>query len=306
MTTDNSGRRGVGPKISIVTPSYNQVEFLEQTIRSVLQQGYPELEYVVIDGASSDGSTECLDRCSSALHYCVSERDDGLGHALNKGFAHTTGDVMAWLNSDDMYTPWALGVVAEIFQRFPHVEWLMGLNAWWNRNGVMTKVRRVNKNMYDYLLGDFAWIQQESVFWRRSLWDKAGGHIDQTYELMVDGELWTRFFLHAPLYTVDAVLGGYRSHGTNRAKLHYDRCLMEMRRAIAGMVPLVDPQTLTIAKILASLRVEKRRVGQPHLDDMELCRRYGAGAVNAFVAASYHHIAWHEGDWVEARTRFRL
>ena len=297
---------GARPVISVVTPSFNQVEFVGETIRSVLSQGYPALEYVVIDGGSSDGSAEIIRRHAPEIHYCVSEPDAGQGNALNKGFAHTTGEVMAWLNSDDMYTPWTFGVVAEIFRRFPHVDWLMGLNAWWNRHGVMTKVRRVDKNIYDYLLGDFTWIQQESVFWRRSLWEKAGGRIDETYELMVDGELWTRFFLHASLYTVDAVLGGYRTHGTNRAKLYYDRCLLEMRRAIGVMATRVDPQTLVTARILAQLREAKRRSGRPDLDDLELCRRHGPVAVDALVNASYRHIAWRDGDWVEVKQRYCL
>lgn len=294
------------PTISVVTPSFNQAEFLEQTMRSVLGQGYPALEYVVIDGGSSDGSAAIVERHASSLRHWVSERDTGLGNALNKGFAHTSGDVMAWLNSDDMYTPWALGVVAEIFARFPHVHWLMGLPAWWNRAGVMTRVRMTHKNMYDYLLGDFAWIQQESVFWRRSLWDAVGGRIDESYELMVDGELWTRFFLHAPLYTVDAVLGGYRAYGTNRAAVHREKVLVEMRRAITEMAARVDPRVLETARSLARLREAKRRHGQPVPDDMAFARTHGPAAVEALQHAAYPHIAWRNEQWVEVRQPFRL
>lgn len=294
------------PTISIVTPSFNQAEYVEQAMVSVLQQRYPAAEYVVIDGGSSDGSAEIVRRYADTLHYCVSERDEGHGHALNKGFAHTSGDVMAWLNSDDMYTPWAFKVVAEIFQQFPHVDWLMGLNAWWNRDGALTRVRRVTKNVYDYVLGDFAWIQQESVFWRRSLWDKAGGRIDQSYQFMVDGELWTRFFLHAPLYTVDAVLGGYRVHGTNRAKVHYAECRQEMHRAISGMATQLDQRTLSVAKALSQLRVLKKRSGPAGVDDMAFCQGVGPGAQGALLHAAYPHIAWHKEQWVETRLPFRL
>ncbi len=187
-------------KISVVTPSFNQSQFLEQTIQSVLSQNYSALEYVIIDGGSSDGSLNIIQSYDKQLSYWVSERDEGHGHALNKGFSRTTGEIMAWINSDDMYTPWAFETVAEIFLSFPHVMWIVGFNSWWNSAGAMTHASRGPKNIFDYLLGRYAWIQQESVFWRRSLWEKAGGYVNQEYELMVDGELWTRFFLHEPLY----------------------------------------------------------------------------------------------------------
>src|SRR5262245_25856999 len=98
-------RRGM-KKISIVTPSFNQARFVEQTLKSVLDQNYPALEYIVIDGGSSDGSREIIEKYRPRLSYFVSEPDRGHGHALNKGFAKTTGEIMAWINSDDMYLPW--------------------------------------------------------------------------------------------------------------------------------------------------------------------------------------------------------
>jgi glycosyltransferase involved in cell wall biosynthesis len=163
------------PKISIVTPSYNQGRFLEETILSVLDQGYPDLEYVLIDGGSGDDSVDIIKKYQQNLHYWVSEKDEGHGHAINKGFSRTTGEIMAWINSDDKYTPWSFKVVSEIFTQFPHVMWIVGFNSWWNSDGAMTGAARIQKKIYDYLLGNYAWIQQESVFWRRSLWDKVGG-----------------------------------------------------------------------------------------------------------------------------------
>ena len=105
------------PRISIVTPSCNQGRFLEETIRSVLLQGYPNLEYVIIDGGSSDGSVDIIRKYESQLAYWDSRPDSGMYYAINEGFAHSTGDIMAWLNSDDMYTPWSLRVVGEIFEQ---------------------------------------------------------------------------------------------------------------------------------------------------------------------------------------------
>jgi glycosyltransferase involved in cell wall biosynthesis len=223
------------PKISIITPSLNQGKYLDETIRSVLDQRYPELEYIIIDGGSSDNSVDIIRKHESKLKFWVSESDRGHGHALNKGFSHSSGEIMGWINSDDKYTSGCLNVVSEIFTKFPHVMWIVGKNSWWDSNGEMTRSARTQKNIYDFLLGRYAWIQQESVFWRRSLWEKAGGYINEDYNFMVDGELWTRFFLHADLYSVDEILSGYRVHSDNRAMKHYKECLREMDRAISTM-----------------------------------------------------------------------
>ena len=219
------------PKISIVTPSLNQGRFLEQAIRSVLLQGYPALEYVIIDGGSKDNSLEIIKKYEPYLTYWVSEPDNGHGHALNKGFAHTGGEIMAWLNSDDMYTPNAFTTVAQIFSSHPNTNWLVGRNAQWDKNDRLIKTKPVYKNIYDYLSGHYRWIEQESVFWRRSLWKRAGSKIDESYRLMVDGELWCRFFLLDDLWHADQCLGGYRVHEFNRGHLEKKRVIREMEMA---------------------------------------------------------------------------
>src|SRR5258708_5296321 len=112
------------PSISIITPSYNQVSFLEETIQSVLQQDYPNLEYVIIDGGSTDGSVEIIQKYADRLTHWVSEPDGGQYDAVNRGFQYTRGEIMAYINSDDKYTPWAFSVVGEIFESLPEIEWL--------------------------------------------------------------------------------------------------------------------------------------------------------------------------------------
>src|SRR4051812_44790534 len=112
------------PSISIVTPSFNHGQFLEHTLRSVIDQNYDNLEYIVIDGGSTDGSVDIIKRNERDLAHWTSERDGGHGNALNKGFRHSRGEIMAWLNSDDLYFPWTLHTVAEIFSSHPEVSWI--------------------------------------------------------------------------------------------------------------------------------------------------------------------------------------
>lgn len=208
------------PKISIVTPSYNQGEFLEETILSVISQNYPNLEYIVIDGGSTDDSVEIIKKYEKYITYWVSEKDNGHAHALNKGFEKSTGEIMAWINSDDKYFEWTFKTISEIYSKFKEVEWTLGLYANFDRKGVLmsgeNSVRAVYKNIFSYLFSDLH-IQQESVFWRRSLWEKSGGYVSEEVKLMVDTELWCRFFLHEKLYHIDQVIGGYRIYGLNRS-----------------------------------------------------------------------------------------
>src|SRR5687767_14887936 len=114
------------PKISIVTPSYNDAAFLEQTILSLLNQGYPNLEYIVIDGGSTDRSVEIIKKYADRLAYWVSERDRGMYDVINKGFQHATGEIIGWINSDDMHHPGSLFSLAQIFSDFPEIPWLQG------------------------------------------------------------------------------------------------------------------------------------------------------------------------------------
>ena len=116
------------PRLSIVTPSFNQGEFLEEAIVSVLEQNYPNLEFIVIDGGSTDALVKIIRKYESYITYWISEPDDGHGDALNKGFNRSSGEIMAWLNSDDKYCPNAFSTVVELFTTFKDVQWLTGKN----------------------------------------------------------------------------------------------------------------------------------------------------------------------------------
>ncbi len=202
------------PKISVVTACYNQAAYLEQTILSVLSQGYPNLEYIVIDGGSTDGSVEIIRKYERQLSYWVSEKDRGLYHALQKGFEKATGEIMAWINSDDLYHRRAFATVASLFQRFPEVRWLMGSNTFFDEEGNCFTYERdkfdERWSKWRMYLFDGKFIQQESVFWKRDLWVAAGSYISQDYPLAADFELWLRFFRYDTLYSTSFLLAGFR------------------------------------------------------------------------------------------------
>ncbi|MBI3519361.1 MAG: glycosyltransferase, partial [Bacteroidetes bacterium] len=171
------------PKISIVTVNYNSAKYLEATILSVLNQNYPNLEYIIIDGGSSDESVAIIKKYEDKLHYWVSEKDEGQYHGVQKGFEKSTGDIMAWINSDDLYVPFCFFEVANIFTQFPDVKWLMGIPREYTENGAM--LSRITLpwgrwSKYRYYTYDFQFIQQESTFWKRELWEKAGGSMSKT------------------------------------------------------------------------------------------------------------------------------
>lgn len=209
------------PKISIVTPSFNQGEFLEQCIDSVLSQNYPDLEYIIMDGGSSDNSVDIIKKYEKYLAYWQSGADGGQYAAVEAGFRRSQGEIMAWLNSDDKYHHNAFYKVAYTFSAFGHLEWIVGRPTFWDKNGdpflvfdslpVYGREKFLRKGYND------PFIQQESSFWRRSLWEKAGGCLRKDLDYAGDLELWLRFFRYAELHSVDAILGGYRQHGNQKA-----------------------------------------------------------------------------------------
>jgi glycosyltransferase involved in cell wall biosynthesis len=252
-------------KVSLVTPSLNQAAFLDDALRSVLDQDDPALEYVVADGGSTDGSAAIIERHAGRLSAWWSERDGGHADAVNKGFARTTGEIMGWLNSDDRLLPDALELVREVFTRFPGVQWLTSaFPVTLDEAGRAVRVGRTNGFARDpYLLGlngIRSWsrsyfVQQESTFWRRELWDAAGGALDPSYEPASDFELWARFFEHAELWTVDTVIGAFRVHDAQRTASQLDAYRAQALRAL----PHTTQARMAAARATTKLPAAARR-----------------------------------------------
>lgn len=180
------------PKISMVTPSFNQARYIESTIRSVLDQEYPHLEYIVIDGGSTDGSVDIIRRYADKLAYWVSEPDGGQTPGLIKGFERSTGEILCWLCSDDVLVGRSLWEVGEFFTANPSTRTVYGDAVWIDENG---KVKRPKKehdfHRFIWLYTDNA-IPQPSMFWRRSLYEEVGG-LDPAFDVAMDADLWMRF-----------------------------------------------------------------------------------------------------------------
>jgi glycosyltransferase involved in cell wall biosynthesis len=208
------------PLISIVTPSYNQANYLEETIRSILLQGYPNLEYIIIDGGSTDRSVEIIKKYEPWLAYWESKPDNGQYDAVQKGFSLSHGDIMAYLNSDDLYFPWTLRVIADVFTKFQNANWLMTSNVSMtsydsrlNFGGqINNRSRRWFFSTRGRLFKSRGFVPQESTFWRRTLWEQAGAKLETGLKYAGDLELWSRFYKYSSPVLVNVPLGVFRYH----------------------------------------------------------------------------------------------
>lgn len=208
-------------KLSIVTPSFNQGQFLEQTILSVLNQNYEQLEYVIIDGGSTDESVEIIRRYEKHLAYWVSEKDRGQVHAINKGLERVTGDIVAYLNSDDLYLPGAFAAVVEYFNRRPDCEWLCGETLMFGDAGHHTELIRTEVPKSAAHALSWAYLApQPGMFWRRGLLESG---FDEKWNYVFDHELYVRLLLagrrceHLPV-----PLAAYRLHGASKTVAETD------------------------------------------------------------------------------------
>ena len=228
-------------KISVVTPNFNGGDLLERAIRSVISQDYDNIEYIVMDGGSTDGSLQIVDRYRQNVTRLVSKKDNGQYDAIAKGFSMATGDILCWLNSDDIYFPWTMRVVARIFSDYPQINWIMGVRCEL-RDGAVQGISNVTPFPRDIIRsGAFhprglGCIMQEGCFWRRSLYENAGG-ISAKWPVAGDYELWIRFAEQTDLVVTTALLGGFNYTGKNRSLLNAQSWQEEEVNAIRNRIP---------------------------------------------------------------------
>jgi len=218
------------PLVSIVTPSFNQAKFLEETIRSVLEQDYPRIEYILIDGGSTDGSVEIIRKYAHRMAYWVSEKDRGQTDALNKGFAAANGSILAWLNSDDTYQPGAIRSAVDYLISHPRVGLVYGdLNFINERGEIVGKFPAAQTDLARLRRG-YVHIPQPAAFFRTDLWKKVGP-LDPSFYFAMDYDLWVRLAGVSDLqYLPGQVWANFRLHSSGKTMAADERCWPEMLR----------------------------------------------------------------------------
>ena len=218
------------PTVSILTPSFNQVRYLEATIQSVLRQDYPRIEYAIVDGGSTDGSLEVIQKYADRLAWWVSEKDRGQTDAINKGFARTTGDILAWINSDDTYEPGAVRAAVEYLQEHPEVGLVYADCNYINEDGRVIGHFPAAQTNLPRLRRGYVHIPQQTMFFRADLW-KQVGPLDPSFYFAMDYDLWTRIAAHAELnYLAGQTWANFRIHTSGKTIAADDRCWPEMIR----------------------------------------------------------------------------
>lgn len=215
--------------ISIVTPSYNQADYLEQTIRSVLAQDYPDIEYLIVDGGSTDGTLDIIKKYEDRLAWWVSEKDQGQTDAINKGFGRAKGEVLAWINSDDTYEPGAVRAAVEYLRAHPEVGMVYGDCNFINESGRVIGKFNAAQTSYRLLRQGYAHIPQQTMFFRTELWRQVGP-LDPSFYFAMDYDLWTRLAARTEIKYVPQTWANFRLHTSGKTILADDRCWPEMLR----------------------------------------------------------------------------
>jgi glycosyltransferase involved in cell wall biosynthesis len=217
------------PLVSVITPSFNQAAFLEETICSVIEQDYPQFEYIIIDGGSTDGSVDIIKKYANYLTGWVSERDKGQTDAINKGFARAKGEILAWLNSDDTYQPGAITQAVTCLMDHPEVGMVYGDANFIDANGKIIGRFPAAQTDYKRLRRGYVHITQQAAFFRADLWKRVGP-LDPTFYFAMDYDLWVRLAAQAPLLYVPRTWANFRLHGDSKTIADDDRCWPEMLR----------------------------------------------------------------------------
>jgi glycosyltransferase involved in cell wall biosynthesis len=246
--------RNERPKITIVTPSFNQGQFIEPTIQSVLSQDYPDLEYMIIDGGSTDKSIEIIKKYEDRIALWKSEKDNGQSDAIQKGLDLATGEVFAWQNSDDVYAPRVFGAVADIFAAFPGVDIVFGGWRFIDTDGNVLTTRSMRNYSLRKLRSGWGVPPQPAVFMRTSAVRRAGG-IDQSKRYVMDYALYVRMAGRTNVSILDMVCGDFRMHASSKTvseTVRHIRELVQTREELLG-------STASIADRVAWLFYDRKR-----------------------------------------------
>lgn len=241
LKTNQSPDSYVLPKITIITPSYNQGQYIEQTIQSVIAQNYPNLEYIIIDGGSTDNTVEIIKKYEQHLAYWVSEPDRGQTHAINKGLVKATGDIIAYLNSDDYYLPHTFFEVAEHYNRFPDVDLFHGGCRYVNERGDKIGEQWANISKFEEIIDLWGvWWQkrqfvQPEVFWTKRITEKVGLFNEDLYFVM-DYEYWCRILQNnGKVGKIDAELTCFRFTPEQKSN-HSEKVAEELLQVVRPLI----------------------------------------------------------------------
>ncbi len=217
------------PKVTILTPSYNQGQFLEATIQSVLAQDYPNIEYFIVDGGSKDNSVEIIQKYASKINGWVSEKDGGHADALNKGFARATGDILAWINSDDTYYPGAIREAVTFLQANPQVGMVYADANLIDNAGQQVGRFSAKQTSYRQMLRGSVHIPQATTFFRADLWRKLGP-LDLSLFFAFDYDLWVKIAKVSEVRYLPRLWADFRMHEAGKSVKDDDRCYPDMVR----------------------------------------------------------------------------
>jgi len=255
------------PLVSIITPSYNQSRYIEETIQSVIGQNYAKIEYIIIDGGSNDGSIEIIKRYDGSLKDWISEPDQGQTDAINKGFARTNGEILAWINSDDTYLPTAVSEAVDFLIKFPGVGMVYGDANLIDENGKVIGKFPARQTDYKRLRRGYVHIPQQASFFRAELWKKVGP-LDPSFYFAMDYDLWVRISRLAPIRYLPKTWANFRIHGSGKSVIDDNRCWPEMLRVhqreggswFSWLVLKAKIRPLVYAWLPMSLRIRLRRL----------------------------------------------
>ena len=215
------------PLVSIITPSYNQAPYLEETINSVLNQTNPHIEYILIDGGSSDRSVELIKKYSKRISHWVSEKDHGQTDAINKGFALARGEILAWINSDDTLLPHAVEEAVQFLQDHPEIGLVYGDANFIDENSRIIGQFPAAQTDLKRLRRGYVHIPQQASFFRKTLWDQVGP-LDPDFFFAMDYDLWVRIALNSEIKYIQRTWANFRLHSDAKTITADDQCWPEM------------------------------------------------------------------------------